>query len=447
MLLEKIRKLIGGSSKLGSYRKVLLPTTREEVVVTGAKGPYLNLRHKGEEKVKVIDATSQVGTNPLGHRYEPILKEMRELFRQDSDFPLMLAGNDVYHPLQKELAEKFTEIYPGDLSKGDLKTYYCNSGSEAVERGCLKSAQLYSGGNSFVAFENAFHGRTSLALSHTNSKGVYKEGYNFMARTVQAPFASKSGGELHNDPGENADRCLDLLESKIRREGPENVNSIMIEPLQGEGGYNVPHPRFIKGVREIASDLDIPMIADEVQASLRTGEWFSIDNFDVQPDMISAAKAFSGGLTPFGASLIKDRFATEKSSKHSSTFGGNPKDCFVALKTIKLIEENDFLDNAKEQGSHLGERFDEIEKSDIVHESRGIGLFRGLEFREDGKPAPKLRDRILKDLLEEHNILASSCGNDRYNSAIRFLLPVNIEREQIEEIADAVMETVKNHSD
>ncbi len=447
MLLDKIKDFFSSGDSLEGYRKVLLPTTREEIVVTGAKGPYINLKHRGEEKVKVIDATSQVGTNPLGHRYEPLLKEMREIFRQDSNFPLMLAGNDIYHPLQKELAQKFTQIYPGDLSNGDLKTYYCNSGSEAVERGCLKSAQLYSEGNSFMGFENAFHGRTSLALSHTSSKGVYKEGYNFLARTLQAPFASESGGEFHNDPGENSERCLEVLESKIRKEGSENVNSILIEPLQGEGGYNTPHPRFIKGVRDIASDLGIPMIADEVQASLRTGEWFSIQNFDVQPDMIPVAKAFSGGLTPFGASLIKDEFATDKEGKHSSTFGGNPKDCFVALKTIKLIEENDFLENTREQGEYLGKRFDELESFDGVHESRGIGLFRGIEFREDGEPTPEKRDKVLEDLLTEHNILAAACGNDRYNSAIRFLLPVNIEREQVERIADAMLETVKRNFD
>ncbi len=434
------------TDSLDDYKRVLLPTTREDIVIYGVNDFTVDFIYNGDRYENVIDATSQVGTNPLGHKYEPLLEKVRTFYREDNDFPLMLAGQDWFHPAQRRLAEKFTEIYPGDLSSGDLKTYYCNSGSEAVERGCLKAAQLYSGGNSFVGFESAFHGRTSLALSHTNSKGSYTEGFNFLARTLTVPFATDTGGELHENPDENVKLVLDRLRAKIVREGPENVNSILVEPLQGEGGYSIPHPEFMKGVREIATEFDIPFIADEVQASLRTGEWFGVENFNVQPDMISAAKAFSGGVTPFGASLIKDEYATEKQSKHSGTFGGNPKDCFIALKTIEMIEENDFLDHARKEGEYLEKRFDELEELDIVHESRGIGLFRGLEIRKDGKPAPDLRDRIVHDLMTDHQVLTDGCGNDNYNTAIRFLLPVNLPREETERLADAVEEAVRNRS-
>jgi len=376
----------------------------------------------------------------------PLLEEIRPLYEEGSEFPLMIDGQGYYHPLQRDLAEELTSIYPGDLSKGDLKVYYCNSGSEAVERGCLKSAQLHRGGNSYVTFENAFHGRTSLALSHTTSKGHYTEGINFLARTLVAPYATESGGEMHNDPQENAEMCLNVLEKKIMTEGPDNINSVLLESLQGEGGYTVPHPDFIQGVRELTDEHDIPMIADEVQAAFRTGEWFSIEHFDVQPDMIPVSKTFSGGIEPFGASMIKDEYATDESGKHSGTYGGNAKECLVALKTIELIRENNLLDHARTEGRYLKERFEGLEKYDIIEETRGKGLFWGIEFRKDGRPAPDIRDAVLHTMLEDHDVLAEPCGNDEYNTAIRFLLPLTIDRRHSRRLADALKESVNEHA-
>lgn len=445
MVLGRIReRLRSDGDDLDDYKRVLLPTTREDIIVTAGDGATIDIIHDGQRQEDVVDATSQVGTTPLGHRYEPLLEEVRELYREDSDFPLMIDGQGYYHPYQRDLAEKLTEIYPGSLSAGDLKTYFCNSGSEAVERGVLKAAQLYSGGTSFMTFNAAFHGRTSLALSHTNSKGVYKDDIHFLARTLVAPYATHSGGELHNDPVENADRCLEAIEEKVRREGPENLNSIMIEPLQGEGGYNVPHPRFIKGLRELCTEHDIPFVADEVQSAFRTGEWFGVEHFGVQPDMISVSKTFSGGVEPFGAAMIKDRFATDEQSKHSGTYGGNGKECLIALRTIELIEDNDLLDQAQEEGNYLRDRLTEIEQQhDVIHESRGKGLFRGVEFRHDGSPAPDVRDRVLHHMLEEGDVLTEACGNDEYNAALRFLPPLNTPHRHIERMADALEDAVR----
>ncbi|MDY6769347.1 MAG: aminotransferase class III-fold pyridoxal phosphate-dependent enzyme, partial [Candidatus Nanohaloarchaea archaeon] len=310
---------------LDPYRRVLLPTTREEKLITGASGAEVKVDDGSGERW-VIDATSQVGTNPLGHRNEEILSAMEELHSRDGE-PLMIAGNDFYHAYQRELGETFTEIFPGDQSYGDVKAYYCNSGSEAVERGCLKAAQLYQGGNTYVGFYNAFHGRTSLALSCNFSKAEQTEGFNSLFRALPAPYADRRF---------DCAECLSRLEETIEREGPSNINAVIVEPIQGEGGYIVPDDDFLPGVRRITREHGVPLVMDEVQASLRTGEWFACQNWDVEPDMISVAKAFSGGVTPFGASLIKDEFATTEHGKHSSTFGGNPQDCFAALKTIEI---------------------------------------------------------------------------------------------------------------
>ncbi|MFB6294431.1 MAG: aspartate aminotransferase family protein, partial [Candidatus Nanohaloarchaea archaeon] len=387
------------------FDRVLLPTTREDLIVRGADGAEVKVDDGTREKW-VVDATSQVGTNPLGHRNEEMLAAMEELHTTDGA-PLMIAGNDFYHEYQRELGEKFTEIFPGDQSSGDIKAYYCNSGSEAVERGCLKAAQLHQGGNTYVGFYNAFHGRTSLALSCNFSKAEQTEGFNSLFRALPVPYADRRF---------DCDDCISRLEETITREGPSNVNAVVVEPVQGEGGYVVPDDDFLPGVRRVTEEHNVPLVVDEVQASLRTGEWFACENWDVEPDMIAAAKAFSGGITPFGASLIKEGFATEEQGKHSSTFGGNPQDCFAALKTIEIIQENDYLANARRMGHHLETAWRDLEASDIVVEERGIGLMRGIEFK-----TVSARDHVLDRLLEEYDILATAVGNDQYNPSIRFL--------------------------
>ncbi len=431
---------------LEPYKNVLLTTTREDVIVKDAKGFYLTLEtEKGE--VNVLDGVSQVGANPLGHRYEPLLKELRTIFAEDSDFPLMVAGNDYYHPYQKQLAEKFTQIYPGNHSPGDLKPYYCNSGSEAVERGCLKAAQLYKGGNSWIGFLGAFHGRTALALSFNFSKAAHTEGYKFLQRVLPAPYP-QTHPERFNKSEDYAQQCVDYVRELIMREGAGNISAIAVEPIQGEGGYLVPPKEFLPELREIATKHDIPLFMDEVQSALRTGHWFASEGFNVEPDMVAVAKSFSGGLTPFGAALIKDRFANEKPGKQSSTFGGNPKECFTALKTIQLIEKNNFLKNARVQGEKLANGLEQIyEDYDIVKDHRGKGLMRAIEIQNvNGEPDAALRDEIYEELIFEHGVLLHPCGHDQINPSIRFLPSVNIGKEEVEKMVSAVNAAVQNHA-
>lgn len=424
-MLRKLKELVSAENEFSEYDRVLLPTTRERIEVVAADGAKVKTRKHGEEKW-VIDATSQVGTNPLGHRNPDMMAAMKKFY--ESDLPLMIAGEDSYHPLQQELAEAFTDIYPGNQRPGDIKAYYCNSGSEAVERGCLKAAELYNGGNTYVAFWNAFHGRTSLALSCNFSKAAHTEGYNSLFRVLPAPFAS-----THQD----VEHCIEALKQNVLREGADNINAVIIEPIQGEGGYNVPHDDFLPAVREFTAEHDIPLVLDEVQASLRTGHWFACENWDIEPDMIAVAKAFSGGVTPFGASLIKDEFATEKNGKHSGTFGGNLKECYAALKTIELIRENDYLENARKQGSYLSKAWEDLAERDIVEDVRGIGVMRGIEFSTSSA-----RNRVLEQLFEENSVWTMGCGNDAINPTIRFLLPVNVDRDTVKEVASATIEAV-----
>ncbi len=410
---------------LDGYDDVLLPTTRAPLAVTAADGMEVTVTD-GETERTVIDATAQVGTNPLGHRNDAVMERMRQY--RDGDGPLMVAGNDFHHPLQRDLAERFTDIYPGDQQRGDIKAYYCNSGSEAVERGCLKAAQLARGGNTYVAFRNAFHGRTSLALSCNFSKAAHTEGYNSLFRALPVPFA---------DRDHDVDDCLAALDRTIVQEGADNINAVIMEPIQGEGGYVVPQDGFLHGVREVTRDHGVPLVMDEVQASLRTGNWFACEEWDVEPDMIAVAKAFSGGVAPFGAALIQDRWAADEPGKHSGTFGGNPKECLAALATIDTIRDNDHLANARRQGGTLAGAWEDLERHGHVVEHRGVGLMRGIEFTDAAT-----RDAVLDALLEEHGILSLGCGHDRFNPSIRFLLPVNVDDETTDRVADGVREAV-----
>lgn len=405
-----------------SYNDVLLPTTRFDSEILAAQGSEIKV-NDGTDTKWVIDGTAQVGTNPLGHRNKDILAAIEQFYADET--PTMLAGNDFYHPYQRELAEVFTRLYPG-AGPGNVKTYYCNSGSEAVERGCLKSAQQTRGGNTYIAFRNAFHGRTALALSCNFSKAAHTEGYNSMFRALPVPFAAGD---------QDTDDCLNALEQDIIREGAANINAVIMEPIQGEGGYVVPHDDFLPGVRDITAEYGIPLVLDEVQASLRTGEWFACQNWDIKPDMIAVAKAFSGGVEPFGAALIRNEHATPESGKHSGTFGGNPKECFIALKTIEIIEENNYLDHARKMGGVFDEVWNELEAADDVVDVRGIGLMRGIEFAD-----AETRDRVLHRLYDDHDILTLGCGNDAINPAIRFLLPVNVEEDVVERVAQAAVD-------
>jgi len=402
-------------SNFKEYKKVLWPTTRQEFEILEAKGAYLTVRTAKKTLKEVIDASSQVGTAPLGHRPPELLELMRQYYSDNDSRPIMTAGQEHYHPYQLELAKKFTEIFPGNMKMGDLKVFYCNSGSEAVERGCLKAAQLYRGGGSYISFLNAFHGRTSLALSMNFSKGVHKQGYNFLARTLPIPYPAKSSFPFN------------IAEEDLAKEVISYLNHI------------VPHKDFFPMLREVCDKYDIPLIADEIQSSLRTGHWFAIENFKVKPDMISVAKAFSGGFSAFGAALIDSKYSPNEEGHMSNTFGGSPKDCFLVLNTIELIEKNNYLKNAKKEGDFILKGIKNLENKKIVKEVRGMGLMFGIEIQnKKGKPDPKMRDKILNDLLIKQGILTYGCGNDLFNPSIRFLLPLNIKREISERIVNSL---------
>jgi 4-aminobutyrate aminotransferase len=426
------------------YDKCLLPTTRERIIILGVNGFTMKIKCEDGKTREVIDTSSQVGTNIFGFKYSPLINELKKIYSSESTFPLILAGQDFYAEIQKDLAMKFTEIYPSNLKLGDLKVYYCNSGSEAVERGCLKAAALHKRGNVFIAFFGAFHGRTALALSANFSKGEHTAGYNFLTRILPAPYAYCARCRFNTTPEKCSLDCIDYVKELIIREGAENINGIIVEPIQGEGGYIVPHKDFLKGLRELSDTFNIPLIVDEVQTCFRTGKWFAVENFGVSPDMISVAKGFSGGIVPFGASLIKDEFATKKLAKQSNTFGGSPNLCFVALKTIELIEKNNFLENAKKQGDLLMKKFNALQDLAIVRVVNGLGLMIGIEIQDPKtfKPNAKLRDLVIKRLLEEHNIYAMACGNPLINTTIRILLPINIPTKLTEKVADGFIEAI-----
>lgn len=428
---------------LENFKKVLLPTTRREIIIKSASGFYVEAIIKNR-KMRLIDASSQIGTNVLGFRNPEILEAVNEYFKKGNN-PILMAGNDYYFPHQKELAEKFTEIYPQNLKIGDLKVYYCNSGSEAVERGCLKAAELYGRANSFIAFTGAFHGRTSLALSANFSKGEHKSGFNFLARVLPAPYSQCLKCCTGKKCG-NEDCYLDSIayvEHLIEREG--FVNAVIAEPVQGEGGYVFPHKKFFPELYKVCRQNNIPLIVDEIQSAIRTGHWFAIENYKTSCDMISIAKAFSGGICAFGAALIKNKFATKEKNKHSSTFGGSPFQCFVALKTIEIIEKNNYLENARKLGEIIGKRLNELNGFGIVKEIRGLGLMWGIEFQKKGRADYKVRDEILKELIRK-GVLTEKCGNDKINPSIRLLLPVNINLETVEKVLDALENSIKKFS-
>jgi 4-aminobutyrate aminotransferase len=275
----------------------------------------------------------------------------------------------------------------------------------------------------------AFHGRTLGALSLTASKAVQRKGFApLLAGVTHIPF----GYPLAQIEREYFKRFVP----------PSDVAAIIVEPIQGEGGYNVPPPDWLPGLRELCDRHDILLIADEVQSGMgRTGRMWAVENWDVVPDIICVAKGIASGM-PLSAFMAPEEIMSWESGAHGTTFGGNPIACVAALETIAMLEEG-LMHNAVERGTWMLEQLRRLaQDSATIGDVRGIGLMIGVEFVRDKQvrdPAADIRDAVL-DHCFRHGLVTLSAGE----SAIRFSPPLTVSQAEVEEavsiFADAVAE-------
>ena len=367
-----------------------------------------------EDGRKVLDFASGVAVNNLGFKNPEVVQAIREQL----DTMIHVGHNVVYNESYVKLAEKLVE-----LTGGDTKVYISNSGAEAND-GAMKLAKYVTKRPGIIAFRNSFHGRTIGSLSITGSNSGYRKYYEPLMPAVY--WAD------YNDL-EQFDAIFEKLIA------PECVAAIIVEPVQGEGGYVVPKPEFLKGLRKICDDHGIMLIFDEVQTGIgRTGELYAYQTFGVKPDILTSAKALGGGV-PLSAIIAKKEIMDQwPAGAHGGTFGGNPLACAAGLKTLEIIERDHLLDNCKKQGAYFLDKLKELQAKypARIKEVRGVGLMVAMELCDEaGKPDAKLTAAIKAGALEK-DLLLLTCGSD--HNVVRFIAPLIVGKEEIDKAMDII---------
>ena len=393
--------------------------------------PFVMDHGKGTEVWDVdgnrfLDFMAGIAVVSTGHSHPEVVKAI-----QDQAEKFIHISSDFYHENWVELAEKISEIAP---FKEHASSFMTNSGTEAVET-AIKLARYHTGRSNFIGFTGAFHGRTMGAVTFTASKPTYHRGfYPLMNGVVHAPYPNPYRPILDRNPGEDyGETVVRYIEEEILGHilPPDEVAGILLEPIQGEGGYIVPPPGFLPAIRKLCDKYGILLIADEVQSGMgRTGKWWAIEHFNVEPDIVTSAKGIASGV-PLGACIARQSVMTWPRGAHGNTYGGNPLACAAALTTMDLIGKQ-YLQNAAEMGEYLQDALKEIQaRHPSVGDVRGIGLMIGVEFVKDKlskNAADDLRDRIV-DLAFERGLLLLGCAK----SVVRFAPPLSIARQEIDE--------------
>ncbi len=340
---------------------------------------------------------------------------------------------DFYYPPYVDMARTLAQIAPGS---DNWQVFLTNSGTEAVE-GALKLARYATGRHRLIAFLGAFHGRSMGAISLTASKPQYHRGFgSLLADVTHVPYAKCVDCHYNLTYPECELACLDFIEKEIfkRIAPPEDVAAIVVEPLQGEGGYVVPPPTWLPALRELCDRHGILLITDEIQSGMgRTGKMFAFEHFagqdgPVVPDIITVAKGIASGM-PLGAFIAQDDLMVWDKGAHGTTFGGNPVACAAGLETIALLEES-LMENAAQMGDYLMERLEALrDHHDALIDVRGLGLMIGMEFQTS-----ELAQALVQGCFQR-GLIVLGCGD----KSVRLSPPLIVGREE----ADVALEILE----
>ncbi len=379
-----------------------------------------------------LDFSAGIAVVSTGHCHPDVVRAIQ----RQAETLIHMSGTDFYIPLMARLAMKLAQITPGNFPK---RVYFGNSGTEAMEA-ALKLARYTTRRHRFIAFLGSFHGRTYGSLSLTASKAVQRRGFGpLLPGVVHVPYPNPyrcpSG---HSPDACVCDReCIEHIERLFKTAvPPEDVAAIVVEPLQGEGGYVVPPAGFLPRLRELADRSGILLIVDEVQSGMgRTGKMWACEHSAVVPDILISAKGIASGL-PLGVMVARRDLMTWPPGAHASTFGGNPVACAAALETIRLLEEK-YVSNAAKIGSVILNRLAEWpRKHPIVGHVRGKGLMIGIELVKDQKtrePHPEARRKVVETAFER-GVLLLGCGE----STVRLMPPLIVEQDQVDFALDVL---------
>ncbi|MCS6908579.1 MAG: acetyl ornithine aminotransferase family protein [Anaerolineales bacterium] len=403
--------------------------------------PFVMAHGRGTEVWDVdgnrfLDFAAGIAVVSTGHSHPKVVRAIQE---QAEKF--LHISSDFYHLKWVELAEKLNEIAP---FSSQAVSFMTNSGAESIET-AIKLARHYTGRTEFIGFLGGFHGRTLGAVTFTASKSLYHRNfYPLMSGVTHVPYPDPYRPVLISKEGEDYGvTVVRYIEEQIFRQvlPPENVAGILVEPIQGEGGYIVPPAGFFPALRDLCDRHGILLIVDEVQSGVgRTGKWWAIEHWGVEPDIVCTAKGIASGL-PLGATIAKERIMRHwPKGAHGNTYGGNPIACAAALATLELIEQ-EYLQNAAEAGEYLLKCLLDIQfRHPSIGDVRGKGLMVGVEFVEDLETkayAERLRDAVIENAFRR-GLLVLGCGR----SAIRISPPLCVTRAEIDKAVEILEEAI-----
>jgi 4-aminobutyrate aminotransferase len=375
-----------------------------------------------------LDCAAGIAVNSTGHSHPDVV---RAIVAQAQKF-LHMSGTDFYYEPQVRLAEELASIAPGK-QPGGWRSFFGNSGTEAIEA-CIKLARYATGRQNIIAFLGGFHGRSMGSLALTASKAIQRRGFGpLLPGVYHAPYPDRYRCPLGSAPETCADACLDYIEHQIFTHlvSPDEVAAIVVEPIQGEGGYIVAPDGFMQGLRALAAKHGILLVADEVQSGMgRSGKMFAIEHTGVEPDIFAAAKGIASGL-PLGVAVARAGLMAWPPGAHASTFGGNPVACAAALETIRLLKSS-LVANAEKVGAHFKASLAAlIDRHRLIGDVRGRGLMIGVELVRDRgtkERATDERDAVVNACFAR-GLLVLGAGKN----AIRFSPPLVLTRDQADD--------------
>ncbi len=386
---------------------------------------------------RLIDMAGGIGALALGHTPAAVVEAIK---RQAEDLIHMCGIVASYEP-QVRLLERLCELAPGDFPK---KAVLLNSGAEAIET-CVKIARAHTGRQAIVVFEGAYHGRTNMTLGMTSKYGLFKKGFGpFPSEIYRLPFPNMFRRPKGLSEDQYVTAALEFLDrAMVAQVDPSAIAAIVVEPVQGEAGFVPLHPRYWRALRDLADEYGIVLVADEVQCGMgRTGSLWAVDHLGAPPDLLATAKSLGSGM-PIAAVVGR---AEVMDAPHpgglGGTYSGNPLACAAALATLDEIASEPFLRRAREVGARLRARLEDLAKAHpSIGDVRGLGPMLAVEFvTDDAKtPWPELVLEVTKQALAR-GVIVIRAG--LYSNCLRFLPPLGITDEQIDEATAVIGEAI-----
>lgn len=408
-------------SRMDSLLSLNLTDDWPNIPVDSAEGIYFT----ATDGRRYMDFSSGMATANVGHRHPEVVRAAKDQIDRLIHGPV---GVVMYDPILR-LAHELGQVTPPGLDT----FFFSNAGAEAIE-GCLKLARFVTGRPGIVCFYGSFHGRTYGAISVTTSRVKYRKHLEPMVGAVYpVPYAYCYRCPYGRDRGSCDLECVEAVRRLFRHVvRPEEVAVILLEPIQGEGGYIVPPPEFVQGLRDICDQHGILLAFDEVQTGFgRTGAMFAAQAFGVTPDLMAIAKGIANGFPLSAVVARRDLMDRWPAGSHGTTFGGNPVSCAAALAVLRVMKQEKLVERSR----HLGELAIRRLRSELgddpkVGDIRGRGLMIGLEFVRPGTktPAPETTQRVLDRCLDDGLVL-QPCGSE--GQAIRVIPPLVISEDDL----------------